>query len=198
VKQAESDAASAVTTLGYILTNKADGSVTELSTEEFLKVYQDYPESDWVYDTKVSEPAIEPTKISDFEMSDANGDDPIPAMLEDDGYTFLIVAFKLKGEKGNWKPSYLNDWKEDINPLAAKALAAGHKVVGLTKFNDEASIDDFRQSVGADYPFWRGDDIMLKTIIRSNPGVVLMKDGVILGKWHHSRLPAFEEMEEVQ
>jgi hypothetical protein len=198
VKQAESDAASSVTILGYILTNKADGSVKELSTEDFLKVYKDYPETDWAYDTKVSEPAIEPTKISDFEMSDTNGDDPIHTLLEDDGYTFLIVAFKLKGEKGNWKSSYQDDWKEDIQPLAAKALAAGHKVVGLTKFNDEASIDDFRKSIGADYPFWRGDDIMLKTIIRSNPGVVLMKDGVILGKWHHSRLPAFEEMGEVK
>ena len=198
VKQAEMDAQSAVTTLGYKMVNKADGTVKELTTNEFLKVYKDYPESEWEYNQLVSEPAIEPTKISDFEMQDANGDDPIPAMLADKGYTFLVVAFKLKGDKGNWKPGYVANWTEDIKPVMTDALAAGHKVVALTKFNDATTVADFAKTAGIDYPFWYGDDIMLKTIIRSNPGVVLMKDGVILGKWHHSKLPAFGEIEEVK
>ena len=198
VKQAEMDAQSAVTTLGYKMVNKTDGTVKELTTNEFLKVYKDYPESEWEYNQLVSEPAIEPTKISDFEMQDANGDDPIPAMLADKGYTFLVVAFKLKGDKGNWKPGYVANWTEDIKPVMTDALAAGHKVVALTKFNDATTVADFAKTAGIDYPFWYGDDIMLKTIIRSNPGVVLMKDGVILGKWHHSKLPAFGEIEEVK
>lgn len=194
VKQAEMDAAASVTTLGYKMVSKADGTEVELTTKEFLKVYAEYPESDWEYNQINSEPAIEPTKISDFEMSDEMGDDPIPAMLEDDGYSFLIVSFKLKGEQGNWDEGYVNKWKEDIQPVATAALAAGHKVYGLTKFNDDNAINDFRATVGASYPFWRGDDIMLKTIIRSNPGVVLMKDGVIVNKWHHKKLPSFAEI----
>ncbi len=195
VKQAEMDAAASVTTLGYNMVNKTDGREVALTTDEFLKVYKDYPEEAWEYEQINSEPAIEPTKISDFEMSDEQGDDPIPALLEDDGYSFLIVAFKLKGEQGNWDEGYLEKWQEDIQPVATAALAAGHKVYGLTKFNDDAAINDFRTTVGASYPFWRGDDIMLKTIIRSNPGVVLMKDGVILNKWHHKQLPSFAEIQ---
>ncbi len=198
VKQAEMDAQASVTTLGYKMVNKTDGAVKELTTDDFLKVYKDYPESEWEYNQLVSEPAIEPTKISDFEMQDATGDDPIPGLLEDKGYTFLVVAFKLKGDKGNWKPGYVADWTEDIKPVMADALAAGHKVAALTKFNDEATVADFAKTVGISYPFWYGDDIMLKTIIRSNPGVVLMKDGVILRKWHHTKLPAFGEMTEVK
>lgn len=197
VKQAEMDAAAAVQVIGYKMVNKADGTVKELKMEEFYKTYKDYPEEQWEYNQLKTEVSIEPTKISDFEMTDATGDDPIPAMLEDDGYTFLIVAFKLKGDKGNWKADYVADWTEDIQPVAKAALAAGHKVYGLTKLNDPAVVDDFRKAIGADYPFWQGDDIMLKTIIRSNPGVVLMKDGVILNKWHHSKLPAFSEIAEV-
>ena len=194
VKQAEADAAANVTTLAYVLTNKATGEVREIETNEFLKVMGDYPQDAWEYDTKVSEPAIEPTKISDFELSDVTGDDPVVGLLEDPGYTFLVVAYKLKGEAGAWDEGYLEKWTENVQPVVKAAQAAGHKVAAMTKFNDEATLADFKAQVGADYPFWRGDDIMLKTIIRSNPGVVLMKDGVILGKYHHRKLPTFEEL----
>ncbi|MFT7120293.1 MAG: putative membrane protein YphA (DoxX/SURF4 family) [Neolewinella sp.] len=194
-KEAESNAQSSVTTLAYVLTSKVDGTVKEIPTAEFLKVMGDYPQSDWAYDTKVSVPEIEPTKISDFEVSDAQGYDPIPDLLKDDSYTFLIVAYKLKGDKGSWDAGYVDKWKTDIAPVMAKAKAAGHKVAAMTKFNDDMTIDDFKQKVGVDYPFWRGDDIMLKTIVRSNPGIVLMKNGVIINKWHHKKMPSFEEMQ---
>jgi triosephosphate isomerase len=42
---------------------------------------------------------------------------------------------------------------------------------------------------GAEYPFCQTDDITLKTIIRSNPGLILLKDGVIIRKWSHNALP---------
>ena len=193
-KQAEMDAAAAVTVTHYILTNKASGEVREVPMAEFLKTMKDYPQSDWEYDTRTSEPAIAATKISDFELSDAEGNDPVPALLQDQGYTFLILAYKLKGESGNWKAGYVADWTEDINPVVKAAEAAGHRVRVMTKFNDPASLADFSKAVGHDYVYWTGDDIMLKTILRSNPGVVLMQGGKIVNKWHHSQLPSFEEI----
>ncbi len=192
VKQAEEEAAGSVSVLGYTLTNKASGEVVEMNTEDFLKVYKEYPEADWEYETFSSEPAIPATKISDFEITDAEGHDIVPELLADPGYTFVIVAYQLKGEPGNWDPAYLESWKADIQPVVEKARAAGHQVVAMTKFADDAYLEDFRKTIGADYSFDRGDDILLKTIIRSNPGVVLMKQGVIVNKWHHDRLPAFE------
>ncbi|NJB85781.1 putative membrane protein YphA (DoxX/SURF4 family) [Lewinella marina] len=196
VKQAEAEAAASVSVLGYVLTNKADGRVVEMSTDEFLKVYQDYPESDWAYETFSSEPAIEATKISDFEVSDADGNDIVPELLANPDYTFIVVAYSLKGEPGNWDEDYLEPWQEKIQPVVRQAQDAGHTVMAMTKFADDAYLEDFRRTIGADYPFYRGDDILLKTIIRSNPGVVLMKQGVIVNKWHHARLPAFEEIAE--
>ena len=197
VKQAESDAEASVQVTGYDVVNKASGETVTLTTNEFLAQFANYPESEWEYVQIKTEPAIERTKISDFEMQDVNGDDPIPGLLADDGYHFLIVAYKLKGEAGAWKGSYVSDWTEDIKPVADAAVTAGHKVAILTKFNDAAAVADFQRATGTDYPVWFGDDIMLKTIIRSNPGVVLMKGGVILNKWHHRRLPALDEMPEV-
>lgn len=196
VKAAEAEAAANVTTLAYILTNKNTGEVVELPTAKFLEVFGDYPQTEWTYDTRVSEPAIAPTKISDFELSDVNGDDPVPDLLEAEGYTFLVVAYKLKGAAGNWSSDYLEHWTDRVQPVVAAAQAAGHQVAAMTKFNDAATIDDFKARVQADYPFWRGDDIMLKTIIRSNPGVVLMKNGVIINKWHYRQLPDFARISE--
>ncbi len=194
VKQAEEEAAGSVTVLGYELTNKSSGDIVRMSTEDFLKVYKDYPESDWEYETFSSQPAIPATKISDFEVTDAEGHDIVPELLADPGYTFIIVAYQLKGEPGNWDAAYLEHWREDIQPVVEQAKAAGHRVVAMTKFADDAYLKDFSTTVGADYPFDRGDDILLKTIIRSNPGVVLMKQGVIVNKWHHDRLPSFDNI----
>ena len=194
VKQAEMEAAGAVSVLGYNLTNKSSGAVVRMGTEDFLKVYQDYPEADWEYETYSSEPTIPLTKISEFEVTDEEGYNVVPELLADPGYTFIIVAYQLKGEAGNWDPGYLGDWQQDIQPVVEQASAAGHKVVAMTKIIDDASLADFRQAVRADYPFYRGDDILLKTIIRSNPGVVLMRNGVIINKWHHSQLPSFADI----
>lgn len=193
VKQAEMDAAAAQQVIGYRMVNKTDGTVRELSMDEFLKDYKNYPEETWEYNQLKSALTLEPTKISDFEMTDESGNDPIPAMLADEGVSFLIVAYKLKGEAGDWDDGYVADWTQDIQPLAKAARAAGHQVYGLTKLNDPAAVADFRQTIGADYPFWQGDDIMLKTIIRSNPGIVVMRNGVILGKYHHRNAPTLEE-----
>ncbi len=53
-------------------------------------------------------------------------------------------------------------------------------------------VDDFKKDGGPNIPYLNADDITLKTIIRSNPGVVLLKDGVIIKKWHSEKLPDFE------
>ncbi|MEZ4827168.1 MAG: DoxX family protein [Bacteroidia bacterium] len=45
------------------------------------------------------------------------------------------------------------------------------------------------------YPFIFMDETVLKTIVRSHPGYVLMKDGIILKKWHHNNIPSLQEIQ---
>lgn len=194
VKQAEEAAAAARTVTDYKLISKADGKVVTMPTDDFLKVYKDYPQEAWDFEQITSEPAIAATKISDFEVSDERGEDVVPQLLADQGYTFIIVAYQLKGESGHWDDGYLNTWRDRIMPVMKDAEGAGHRVVAITKLNDDATLADFSGTVGADFPFYRGDDILLKTIIRSNPGVVLLHGGVIVNKWHHAKLPDFSEI----
>lgn len=236
-KIAEEEASSSIQVLGYDIENKTTGEKTELTMDEYLARYQDFPESDFDIIQRVSEPSIPPTKISEFELSDRQGYDIVPEMLEDEGFTFFVVAYVIKGQqtgtetitvtdkkmqvdtlldgKGaiqsldtnyisverqvekpifSFDADYTAKWMEQVQPVLEAAKEKGHKVVAATKFNDRAMLDAFRETIGADYDFVQGDDIMLKTIIRSNPGVLLLKKGLILNKWHHKKLPDFAEL----
>ena len=60
----------------------------------------------------------------------------------------------------------------------------------------EDEIEVFKTSYGIDYEVYNADDIVLKTMIRSNPGLILFKDGVVIDKWHYHNLPDFQTLKE--
>lgn len=78
--------------------------------------------------------------------------------------------------------------------LASKLQPAGIQVVGLSAAYRsllQEKDDEFKFN----YPISLWDAKMLKTVVRSNPGYVLMQDGLILGKWHHNNAPSKTEIE---
>jgi uncharacterized membrane protein YphA (DoxX/SURF4 family) len=85
-------------------------------------------------------------------------------------------------------------FREQLNPLAEAAKKAGWKVYVLTTIGDARYITDFKAKTGADYPFYKADDKLLKTIIRANPGVVVLRDGVVTNMYHDRHLPNFEQI----
>lgn len=58
-------------------------------------------------------------------------------------------------------------------------------------------IQEWTDKTGAEYPYLMGDESLLKTIIRSNPGLVLLKNGVVFAKWHYNDFPREEEIQKV-
>ncbi len=93
-----------------------------------------------------------------------------------------------------WKPDYLQPWQERVSPMLEAARADGVGAYAITSFAAPEKLAQFQEDAGAHFPIYVADDILLKTIIRSNPGVVLMKDGEIIMKWHHLRLPSYPEI----
>lgn len=69
-----------------------------------------------------------------------------------------------------------------------EAVEGKTDVWALTAANG-ADFEAFRHEVQLAAPYYFADATVLKTIIRSNPGILLMKDGVVLGKWHHNDVP---------
>lgn len=89
---------------------------------------------------------------------------------------------------------YKNRFEGVVNPFAEAAQKSGVKVYAIAGGAGEAVIRDFSEEIKASYPIHMADDILLKTIVRSNPGIVLLKDGKILQKWHYKQLPNFDEV----
>ena len=58
----------------------------------------------------------------------------------------------------------------------------------------EDQIKKFKKQNGAEFPFYQSDEITLKTIVRANPGLILLNHGTIHDKWHNNDIPPPVEM----
>ena len=117
-----------------------------------------------------------------IERSD-DGSDITEEVLADSSYTFLLVAPRLEDA---------DDSRLDlINELYEYSLEQGYGFYCLTA-SLETGQEQWRDMTGAEYPFCWTDAIVLKTIIRSNPGLLLLHDGIVVQKWSHNNLPVIE------
>ena len=143
----------------------------------------DYPDSTWKFiDSKtvqVKEGYIPP--IHDFSIADRKtGKDLTDSVLRHKGYTFLLIAPYLeRADDSNFG---------DIDQLYEYAQTYNIPFYCLTASTAKA-IQRWRNITGAEYPFCITDETTLKTIVRSNPGLLLLKDGTIINKWSHNQLP---------
>ena len=119
-----------------------------------------------------------------MELTD-EGEDITEDVLNHEGYTFLLVSPHLE---------QADDSQLDaLNQIYEYSLDNGYPFYCLTA-STEKGINHWRNITGAEYPFCNTDDITLKTIIRSNPGLLLLKNGVIIRKWSHNNLPDEQDL----
>lgn len=96
-----------------------------------------------------------------------------------------------------WEESFTRYFVEQINPFINRAEERGIDVVLVSGEGNVNKIEAFQKDLDLNnFTFYFADDILLKTIIRSSPGVVWWKDGTILRKWHKIQLPEFEKAAE--
>ncbi len=191
---------------------KVGNDVTELvlPTEEVADVFlvfenqktgetREYPANDYPWDDpewaeiwrfkeqrrEIIHPYQE-AEIDAFYIEDEFGDDLTDFFITKPGYLFMVVAHDLY--RTNTRA-----FEQIITPLAREAESEGYPFIVLTGSSQDA-IDAFRHSWQTPYPFYLSDEIELKTIIRSNPGLVLMKEGVVKGKWAFRNIPTLEEI----
>jgi len=145
---------------------------------------QNYPKDDstWTFvdsKSRLIQKGDQPA-IHDFSITDSAGGDITDSILSNPSYTFLLIARKLD------KASDTN--VDKINDVFDFSKAKGYGFYTLTSsLPDE--IKEWTANTGAEYPFCTTDEITLKTIIRSNPGLLLIKNGTVINKWPNTRLP---------
>lgn len=132
----------------------------------------------------LNEDKIKP-KITDYSVSSEEGEDKTQYTFEDS--RLLIVIFDVK------KASVNNI--DEIRNLTAQL--EGKVDCFILTSSAAAMVDEFRHQHQLAVPFYFADATVLKTIIRSNPGIALWKDGTVLGNWHHNDTPAASEILEL-
>jgi uncharacterized membrane protein YphA (DoxX/SURF4 family) len=166
----------------FFYKNKKTGEVEEFTEEN-------YPWQDtvnWEFDsmesTLIQEGYIPP--IHDFRVETPDGENILDFFLYDENYVFMLIAYDL--EKTATGPL------DEINTLANWAMEEGMSFICLTSSLPDESVE-FAAEYNISYEFFNCDEITLKTIVRSNPGLMVIKDGTIVAKYHYNDIPTPDE-----
>lgn len=151
---------------------KKDGVEKEFTLENYPK-----GDSTWTFvdqkTTIVSEGYKAP--IHNFTMVNSNFEDITEDVIYYAGSTYLLIMYDLNksSEKGAKKAQEIYEKYKNTTV----------RFYALTASSDD-EIAAFKEKTGVSYPFCKTDPITLKTIIRANPGLMLIKNGTIQKKWH--------------
>jgi hypothetical protein len=146
----------------------------------------------WKWDATVNKlvsDAVNPPKITDFNVTNIDGVNITDSVLNDKNYSFWLVMHELKGTEDDDK------LMAEINDFYKLASQDGKHFMGMTA-SGPSEIDAFKHQHNALYDFVLVDNTVLKTMIRSNPGLMLMKDGTVIANWHWRNLPPYSEVKE--
>ena len=121
-------------------------------------------------------------KITDYSVSSPEGEDLTQATFQ--GPRLLIVMYDIR--------------KTSVKNIIAlrqltQALEGKVECLVLTSSSSE-EMETFRHEYQLAVPYGFADATVLKTIIRSNPGIALWRDGTVLGNWHYNDTPSAEEV----
>jgi hypothetical protein len=155
------------------------GKIIELSDKDTIKWWED---TTYVWkDTKSVEVIKGYTPpIQNFSIITAEGYEITDEVLEYEGYTFLLVAHRLS------KSSHQG--LEKAKNIADFCNEHGHRFYCLTA-SPQNEIEFLKSQLRLKYEFCFMDEVTLKTIIRANPGLVLLQKGTVLNKWHYNDMP---------
>ncbi|MDP1622773.1 MAG: DoxX family protein [Bacteroidales bacterium] len=142
--------------------------------------------SNWIFTSqRVVDPNLSQGTV--LRIEDQHGADYTSGVLDNPDYHFIFVAYDL--EKTNLEGFH------KILPLYKKAMFDGYSFICLTNSLPDV-IKKFRMDNGTAFDYYNSDDVALKTMVRSSPGLILMKDGVVLAKWGFRDFPTYDQVSE--
>lgn len=165
--------------------NKATGEVKEFTTDEYTasKIWED---KNWEWESTESELVVEGdvAKITDLAISTHDGRDITEQVLSSDKVLWIVCYdLSLTSE----------EHLKEINDLALEVASQGVKVMALSSAGTEQKQQFIEQHKLA-FEFYVTDGIVLKTMVRSNPGLMYLENGTVKGKWHENQVPSVEEI----
>ncbi len=158
-------------------------------TREYQSPNYPYNDSAWLAEWEfVSQRVVDPNPhLHDLHLEDDDGNDQTQAIIGNPNYQFILVSVDLlkASKKNSDRLKELNDFCD--NSGISFAVITSSLPADTAEFNK-------RFRIAPD--FYYGDDAVLKVMIRSNPGLILMENGLILDKWHYNDFPLPNEIKE--
>lgn len=160
--------------------------------KEFTEDNYPWNDSTWTFvdmKTRVvvegEKPAIEDFSIQslyydELESSWNIGGDITDMVLSDTTYTFLMVSYSLE----NINEKYLDKFRS----VMQYAESNGYPFYLLTA-SSENVVGEWEANYKTGVQFCHADERALKTMIRANPGLILLKEGDVINKWDDSKVP---------
>lgn len=168
------------------------GELKEFNQDDYMKskIWEDTLNWKWhSTENKLISEAVNAPRITDFSVTDMNGNSVTDSLLNDKNYSFWLIVYDLKETEND--PTLM----AQINDFYKLASQEKFNFIAMTA-SSAKEIDNFKHQHNALYDFVTVDAIVLKTMIRSNPGLMLLKDGTVIHNWHHNNLPGFTDVKQ--
>jgi hypothetical protein len=173
---------------GFIYENLKTGEKKHFTMKDYP--WQDTLNWKWfATDNVLVKDAVNPPKITDFTVSNLDGVAITDSILNNKDYSFWLICYDITKTKDD---ASLQAKLNDFYTLATKD---GKQMIAITS-SGAKEIDDYKHAHNALYDFATADGIVLKTMIRSNPGLMLMKDGTVIANWHWRNIPSYSEIKD--
>jgi uncharacterized membrane protein YphA (DoxX/SURF4 family) len=123
--------------------------------------------------------------IHDFKLFDVNGQDYTDTLLLQKGFRMILVQTNILKSRTGIEPQ--------IAQLANDCALAGIPFWALTN-TTLTDVEPYRHEHQFAFNYYNMDVTPLKSMVRSNPGLLLMKDNVVIKKWSAYGIPTFEKV----
>lgn len=172
----------------YNLKNKKTKATKTMTDKEYLKsgIWKD---TNWEVqgnpESRLVKKGFEP-KIRDLNIQDAQGNNYNEELLSSPFYSLVIVAWNLEATN-----------TDAVNRLNALAINLTQNYNTRTIFltsNAPDQAQQFAKEHKLVSELFYADGVPLKTMIRSNPGIILLKNGTVVNKWHFHNVPKYDDL----
>jgi hypothetical protein len=148
----------------------------------------DYPYDDSVWMSRwefVSQRVVDPNpRLHDLSVEDEYGDNYTATLIENPDFQFIIIMESI--------PHASLRKIDEIGQFIRQGNEEGISVALITSSLPE-TVQEFKDMHDLEVDAYYADDITLKVMIRSNPGLILLKNGIVLDKWHYNDWPDLTE-----
>ncbi|WP_316791387.1 BT_3928 family protein [Pedobacter frigoris] len=172
----------------YNLKHKETGEKKVMSDKDYLKT-EIWKDDNWEIvgtpESKLIKKGYQP-KIKDLLITDASGTDYTKELIENPYYNLIVVAYNLKETN--------DDGMSKLNALALNAAEQFNIRAVLLTSNSAQDADAYSKKMKLFMEVFYADAVPLKSMVRASPGVLLLKNGVVINKWHYNNAPAIDEL----